>query len=189
MELTAKDKILLLKLARQSIMSGLGIPIQEKITEAQIPKPLTEPGAVFVTLTGSGELRGCIGSLEAYRPLYLDVQENALAAAFYDTRFPQVSKIELQLLRIEISVLGKQTKLTYKNTTDLLSQLESSKPGVVISRAGHHATFLPQVWEELPQVEYFLTELCRKAGLAGSAWQSGDLEVNTYPVLRFSEAV
>ena len=86
-----------------------------------------------------------------------------------------------------VTVLGKQMKLTYKNTADLLKQLESNKPGVVISRAGHHATFLPQVWEELPQVEYFLTELCRKAGLAGSAWQSGDLEVHTYPVEKFSE--
>ena len=187
MELNAQEKILLLKLARQSIMLRLNIPIQDRILDAQIPKSLTEPGAVFVTLTESEELRGCIGSLEAYRPLCLDVREDAIAAAFYDTRFSQVSSVELPEIRIEISVLGKQEKITYTNTADLHTQLKSNKPGVVISKAGFHATFLPQVWEELPQVEYFLTELCRKAGLPGSSWQNGDLEVSTYPVIKFSE--
>jgi AmmeMemoRadiSam system protein A len=148
---------------------------------------LGEPGAAFVTLTKrQGGLRGCIGSLIAHRPLIEDVRANALAAAFDDPRFPPLDAGELRDLTVEVSVLTKPEAVTYNDPHELLRLLRPDVDGVIIERGRHRATFLPQVWEQLPLPEEFLGHLCYKAGLAANAWRSGDLRVSIYQVQKFA---
>jgi len=163
-------------IARKSIESALNGD-DFKIDEVT-RKKFSKLGACFVTLTINGELRGCVGSLQAYRPLWEDVRENALNAAFEDSRFSPLEKGELHRIKIEVSVLSAPQKLEYKNEKDLLEKL-NSKMGLILKKGFASATFLPQVWEELPDKIDFLEHLSRKAGLSKDAWKTADFEFYT----------
>jgi AmmeMemoRadiSam system protein A len=147
---------------------------------------LERPGAAFVTLTQGGELRGCIGSLEAWRPLRADVQANALAAAFDDPRFPPLRADELDRTRIEVSVLSAPEPLEFADRADLLARLRPGVDGLILHTRGHRGTFLPQVWEQLPTPELFLAHLVRKAHLPAGYW-SDDVRIDRYTVTAFEE--
>ena len=153
---------------------------------ASLPATLAAPGATFVTLTRDGRLRGCIGSLEAWRPLAEDVRANAVAAAFRDPRFPKLRADELVGVRIEVSVLGPTHPMAFQDEPDLLRQLNPHVDGVVLVAGGHRATFLPQVWEQLPDPLTFLRHLKRKAGLPEQYW-GPDVEVSRYRVTSYHE--
>jgi AmmeMemoRadiSam system protein A len=147
---------------------------------------LAEPGAAFVTLTQGGDLRGCIGSLEAHRPLGADVQANAVDAALGDPRFAPLRPAELDGTDIEVSVLSQPEPLEFTDRADLLTRLRPGVDGLILQARGRRGTFLPQVWEQLPTAELFLSQLVRKAGLPAGYW---DLEVRVwrYTVTAFEE--
>lgn len=138
---------------------------------AQQTTHLAEQGACFVTLTKQGQLRGCIGSLEAYRSLATDLLENSVSAAMRDPRFPPVTVAELATLRVEISLLTPAKPFPYTDGDDLLRRLIPRVHGVILSKGGHRSTFLPQVWDQLPDPRIFLEHLCQKAGLHSHCWQ------------------
>ena|SRR3989344_4966924 len=141
-----------------------------------VKKKYGKPGTSFVTLTEkkNGDLRGCIGSLEAVQPLYADVMANALNAAFRDPRFFPLSKDELKDVKIEVSVLSEAKMLKYKDEEDLLGKL-NHKIGIILKKGYATATFLPQVWEQLPDKIDFLEHLSLKAGLNKDAWKSAEI--------------
>ena len=139
----------------------------------------SEPGASFVTLTKRGDLRGCIGSIIAHQPLFKDVCHNAISAAFEDTRFPLLKKEELALIHIEVSLLSPPKKIAYRSPQDLLAKVNSSM-GIILQKGDFSATFLPQVWEELPAKVDFFEHLSIKAGLTKNGWK--DAEVSYYTV-------
>ncbi|WP_281951543.1 AmmeMemoRadiSam system protein A [Nitrosophilus kaiyonis] len=147
---------------------------------------LKKPGAVFVTINERSSLRGCIGSLVAYRPLIDDVIENAKAAAFSDPRFPPLAPDEFDKISIEISVLSEPKPLEYKDIQDLKSKIRPNIDGVVLKLDGYQATFLPQVWEELSDFDQFFAHLCLKAGLRPNCLELHP-EIFTYQVEKFSE--
>ncbi len=178
---------LLLALARAAITRRLGRPAGPSGDDAPRPAWLDEPGAVFVTLTRHGVLRGCIGSLEAHRPLREDLRANAQAAAFDDPRFPPLNAEELDTTRVEVSVLSRPEPLSFADEADCLAQLRPGVDGVILEYGWHRATFLPQVWEQLPEPRQFMAHLKRKAGLAPDFW-SGDLRLSRYGVEKFKEA-
>lgn len=179
----------LLAFARFTIEDALGAPTHAPQVPPSLDR-LREAGAAFVTLTvRGGALRGCIGSLIAHRPLLEDVRANALAAAFEDPRFPPLDASELSDLTVEVSVLSQPEPLDHGDTKQLVSLLRPGIDGVVIELGRHRATFLPQVWEQLPLPEEFLSHLCYKAGLPANAWRHGDLRVLTYQVQKFEETV
>lgn len=146
-----------------------------------------ERKGTFVTLTTKGKLRGCIGHILPEEPLVEGIKANALNAAFRDPRFPPLGKEEWQDLKVEISVLTVPRPLPYKDAQELLASLRPRVDGVIIRKGFYQATFLPQVWEQLPGKEDFLGHLCMKAGLDALAWKKGDLEVSTYQVQAFEE--
>ena len=152
---------------------------------------LDAPGASFVTLTSGrapgGALRGCIGSLEARRPLREDVEANAVAAALHDPRFAPLTARELDDTVVEVSVLSAPTVLPAADEAELLARLRPGVDGVVLSACGRRATFLPQVWEQLPDPADFLARLRRKAGLPADYW-GRDVVVETYTVTAWQEA-
>lgn len=174
---------ILLKLARSSIARALGLPAASVASAPWVQ----QPGACFVTLTQQEELRGCIGSLQAYRPLFEDVQANALAAAFQDTRFTPLTRAELQATDIEVSLLSDTEPMTFTSEEDALAQLRPGVDGVVFECAGRRSTFLPQVWEQLPQPEQFMARLKRKAGLSSHFWSS-DVRLQRYTVHKWRES-
>ena len=187
MPLTSQERETLLKLARETITrAARSLELPDVNLEA-VSEGLQRDGACFVTLTMEGELRGCIGSLEARRPLALDVRENAMGSAFHDPRFPPVLPDELDSLHVEISVLSAPQLLSYDGPNDLIAKLRPGVDGVVIERGWHRATFLPQVWEKLPDPLQFLERLCYKAGLSPDAYRHPDLDVYTYQVEEFEE--
>lgn len=165
--------------ALQSIQHGLdqGLPLKPATDDAL----LLAPGASFVTLQLQGALRGCIGSLQAHRSLIDDVAQNAFSAAFRDPRFAPVSARELPLLEIHISLLSDTTPMQFQDEADLLRQLRPGIDGLVLSAGQHRSTFLPQVWEQLPQPVDFLRQLKCKAGLPANYW-GPDLHVQRYTV-------
>ena len=148
---------------------------------------LDVPGASFVTLTIDGDLRGCIGSLEAWRPLRDDVKSNAVSAAFRDPRFRPLSQAEFAQTAIEVSVLAKPEPMAFDSRDDLERQLRPGVDGLILSARGHRGTFLPQVWEQLPRPAEFVDHLLRKAGLPASYW-GPDVAVSRYTVTAFHEA-
>ncbi|HEC18430.1 MAG TPA: AmmeMemoRadiSam system protein A [Gammaproteobacteria bacterium] len=182
--LCEEERILLHKIARESIAYGLqhGRPLPVEVE--RFPRPLREPGASFVTLNKHGELRGCIGSLEAQRPLVEDVAHNAFAAAFSDPRFPPVTAQELPALEDHISVLSPATPMTFTSEADLLRQIRPGIDGLVLEDGWHRGTFLPSVWESLPDKEQFLQHLKMKAGLPPDYW-SDTLRVSRYTTESF----
>lgn len=174
----------LLALARFAVESELGMRLSGKPTADS--GRLNKLGASFVTLTMAGKLRGCMGSLEARRALKEDVQENARAAAFHDPRFKPVSLQEWPDIRIEVSVLGVSTPLQFENEDDAIVQLATMRQGVILQAQGRRATFLPQVWNQLPDAQQFVLHLKLKAGLPADYW-SDELRLWTYPVEKVSE--
>jgi AmmeMemoRadiSam system protein A len=172
----------LLALARASIGQALNLPIAALDT----PGWLQEPGACFVTLTQHGQLRGCIGSLEAHRSLGEDVRANAVACALRDPRFTALKAAELDRTEVEVSVLSPMEPLEFSNEAQALAQLRPQVDGVVLEYAGHRATFLPQVWEQLPTAAKFMRQLKRKAGLPADFWSEG-LRLQRYTVEKWKE--
>ena len=187
MSLSPEERADLLQLARASIESVARGQDPPRVDTDAVPEALQRPGASFVTLNKEGNLRGCVGSLEARRPLVLDVQQNALGAAFRDPRFAPVRLEEVPDLHIEISVLSEPRRLAYRSTQELLDSIRPGVDGVVIEKDWHRATFLPQVWEKLPDKAPFMERLCLKAGLRPDAYRRGDLDVFTYQVEKFTE--
>ena len=179
----------LLRLARKSIEYYLTYRSVLPIRESDIPfENLKKKGASFVTIeTKHGNLRGCIGSIIPYRPLYEDVIHNAVSAAVSDPRFPPLTLEELPNVKIKVSVLTYPQPLIYKDWKDLLDKLKPFEDGVIIKYKNHSATFLPDVWEDIPEKELFLSHLSLKAGLPPDFWKTGLLEVYTYKTIRFSE--
>ena len=141
--------------------------------------------ACFVTLTEQENLRGCIGSLEATQELWKDVQENALRAAFEDYRFPPLTKEELKKIKIEVSVLTEAKKLDFKNSDELLKKINNSM-GIILKKGVYTATFLPQVWKQIPNKKRFLEELSLKAGLSKDSWKNPSTEFFYYKVKAYS---
>ena len=172
----------LLALARASIAHALGMPR----AAMEMPPWLKEPGACFVTLTQSGQLRGCIGSLAAHRPLGEDVRANAVAAALRDPRFPALTHAELERTRVEVSVLSPMQPLTFSSEAQALAQLRPHVDGVVMEYGAHRGTFLPQVWEQLPTPKEFMAQLKRKAGLNADFWADG-VRLQRYTVEKWKE--
>lgn len=181
------EKRLLLQLARQSLQLAVkGEPLPPLRLETLAPV-LRQPGASFVTLTRRGELRGCIGALEPYQPLVEDVREHAVAAALQDYRFPPVQPEELSEIEIEISRLTRPENLEYASPEDLVQKLRPHVDGVILRDGLHRATFLPQVWEKLPDPAEFLSHLCLKMGASPDLWQRKRLVVQVYQVEDFAE--
>jgi len=172
----------LLKLARAEIASKLGRP---GAVSAQSDW-LAEPGATFVTLTRQGELRGCIGTLEAHRPLGVDVRENAVAAAFRDPRFMPLSRAEFDEIRVEVSLLSPTEPLAVDDEAAALAALRPHVDGVVFEYGHYRSTFLPQVWEQLPEPAEFLAHLKRKAGLPVDFWAE-QVKLSRYTVSKWKE--
>lgn len=147
---------------------------------------LDQPGASFVTLTRQGDLRGCIGSLEAHRPLGLDVRENALAAAFRDPRFAPLAVEEFEHTRVEVSLLTPAMAISFRDEADFLAQLRPGVDGIVFQYGRHRSTFLPQVWESLPEPQQFMQQLKRKAGLPPNFWHEA-VRIARYEVTKWKE--
>ncbi|MDP2647354.1 MAG: AmmeMemoRadiSam system protein A [Desulfobacterales bacterium] len=184
--LTDQDKAALLRLARTAIRARL-IPGAVIERPRDVTSALHEKRGCFVSLHKHNDLRGCIGTIEAVAPLVTGVEENALNAAFKDPRFSPLGKAELGKVNIEISVLTRPEILEHVDGEDLKKKLKPGVHGVILSKGRHSATFLPQVWEQLPEKEGFLENLCRKAGMDGKCWQHGDLIVKVYQAEYFSD--
>jgi len=185
--LKESEKKTLLKVARNAIAKVVFGEKPPIITLADYSPNLQEDGVTFVTLTKTGKLRGCIGALEPYQPLVLDVQEHAVASAMNDFRFPNVSEEELPHIKIEISRLTPIKPLNYSTPHELMSLLRVKVDGVLIKYGGRRATFLPQVWEQVPDPVRFLSQLCMKMGMKPELWREQELEVYTYQVEKFEE--
>ena len=175
----------LLILARNAIAARFGLPP----APVAVDRPeLAKMGATFVTLTQRGNLRGCIGSLEAWRPLLEDVQENARAAAFRDPRFEPLRADELPYTRVEVSLLSAAEPIRFRDETDALAQLRPNIDGVIFTAGSRRSTFLPQVWEQLPEPADFMARLKQKAGLPASYW-GPDVRLERYTVHKWKEAM
>jgi AmmeMemoRadiSam system protein A len=172
----------LLSLARSAIAEQLGdAPLPETAASQ-----LGRPGACFVTLTKEGKLRGCIGSLQAWRPLREDVRANACAAAFRDPRFPPVAREELAGLHVEVSLLSEPQAMSFAGEDDALGQLRPGIDGVVFEYGNQRSTFLPQVWADLPDPRQFLAQLKIKAGLPPDFW-SAEVRLSRYQAKKWKE--
>ena len=174
----------LLELARKSLSHRMATSDEPSCPEDEA---LHVRAATFVTLKKDGKLRGCIGTLEPVGPLWEGVRDNAVNAAFHDSRFSPLQAGELQQIHLDISVLSEPTPLQYDGAEDLLVKLRPNIDGVILSDGRHRATFLPQVWNQLPDPSRFLDQLSVKAGLAPSTWRKKELEIKTYQVQSFAE--
>ena len=174
---------ILLPIARATIAKELGKAGIE-VTE-DLPW-LTENGASFVTLTHDQKLRGCIGTLEAHRPLLFDVKANALAAAFRDPRFPPLTEAEIEDTEIEVSLLSAIQPLKFAGESDALAQLQPGIDGVVFEFGRYRSTFLPQVWDQLPDTALFMAILKHKAGLNPDFWHE-DIRLYRHGVSKWKE--
>ncbi len=187
-QLTLEEQKILLCMAREAMercVKGEKLP---PLDNSSWTPRLREDGASFVTLTVHGQLRGCIGALESYQPLAQDVREHAVAAALEDPRFPPVSERELSGIEIEVSRLTRPIPLEYKDANDLLSTLHPGIDGVILRDAFRRATFLPQVWEKIPDPAEFLDNLCYKMGASPDLWRRKHLDVLVYQVEEFRES-
>jgi AmmeMemoRadiSam system protein A len=179
----------LLSVARDTLNEHFGRPAEENPKPGPQDDPaLQAPCGTFVTLKIGGDLRGCIGTLTGREPLVEGVRTHALNAAFHDPRFGPLTAEELGRVTIEVSVLTEPQALRYDGAADLIAKLRPHVDGVILRKGYASATFLPQVWEQLPKPEAFLSHLCLKAGLSGDAWRKGQLEVQTYQVQYFEES-
>lgn len=185
MELTMDHGVRLLQLARETIGRRLGVA---GVNEAGLgDEALRQSVGTFVTLKSEGQLRGCIGNLEAVETLVESVARNALSAAFHDHRFPPLTAEEWPHIHIDISVLTPAGKLEYRDADELVERLRPGIDGVILQVGAARATFLPQVWEQLPDPALFLDHLCLKAGLPKEAWRADRPAIFLYQVRSFSE--
>jgi AmmeMemoRadiSam system protein A len=187
--LTEKQGRVLVQLVRQSIAEHLHLPVDNPVEAEELTDPdLQVNRGVFVTLNKRGALRGCIGSLVGAESIVDGVRRHAINAAFYDSRFSPVKVDEVADLEIDVSVLTEPEPLAYDDGDDLLARLRPNIDGVILKApGGAGATFLPQVWEQLPDPQLFLGHLCRKAGRPDLAWKAGRLGIDTYQVQHFEE--
>jgi AmmeMemoRadiSam system protein A len=185
--LTDQEKSILLRLARESMEYAVRHEPVPAIELEALPPCLQTHGASFVTLTIRGALRGCIGALEPYQPLAMDVSEHAIAAALHDYRFPKVEPDELAQIKIEVSRLTLPVPLDYQAPEELLARLRPGIDGVTLRDEGRRATFLPQVWEKIPDPADFLSNLCYKMGASPDLWKEKLLQVSVYQVEEFHE--
>lgn len=175
----------MLSLASNTIQRGLdGKTSRPRLDEHS--GLLAEHGACFVTLNCDDKLRGCIGTLEAFQPLALDVTDNAYSAAFRDPRFSPLTASEFSRIGIHISVLTPALPMTFKSEQDLIEQLHPEIDGLILSLGRQRGTFLPSVWESLPDPRDFLLHLKRKAGLSADFW-SDDIRIERYHTISISQ--
>ncbi len=182
--LNHEEKQTLLDLAERAIEDALTLGRASPPDLTLLPPRLKTPGASFVTLTQGGRLRGCIGSLAAHRPLAEDVHHNALAAAFRDPRFPPLAPSEWPGTDVEVSVLSPPEPLPYEDLGDLIRKLKPTM-GLVLEHPRGRATYLPQVWEQLPDPELFLASLAQKAGKDFSVFSDPATKLFYYTVQKF----
>ncbi len=185
--LSDKDKTFLLWLARETITKAVKRQPLPTWNEKELSAELKAKGAAFVTLTIHGDLRGCIGSLEPYQSLVDDVQEHARQAALEDYRFPPVTAHDVPFLHIEISRLTLPGTLKYNKPAELPEVLHPHVDGVILKDGFRRSTFLPQVWDQLPDPEEFLDHLCLKMGAPADTWRKKMLDVSIYHVEEFQE--
>ncbi len=187
-KVSEKDKKNLLNLARETIadvlLRGGKKPSQQK---TEFSAYLKEKRGCFVTLHKKGALRGCIGAILPHERLCDCIEENALNAAFHDPRFPALRKDELDQIDLEISILTLPRQIQFTNGEDLKKQLRPNKDGVILSQGWHKATYLPQVWEQLPDKNKFLESLCQKASLPKDAWKDPKTKIEVYEAIVFGE--
>ncbi len=183
--LSKDEQQTLLSLARESISSFVENRKFKEIDKKLITPNLQEEGASFVTLKIGNNLRGCIGSIVAHRPLYLDVIHNALSSARDDYRFSPLTKEEFKDIHISISVLGKEEEIVYSDLNDLLDKITPNEDGLILKNNNLTGVFLPSVWEEIPKKEEFLAHLCLKAGFHPSQWHN-NIQIFKFRCLYFS---
>ena len=185
-KLSGEQGRLLLALARTTL--------KYRLLGGDAPQPpedpaLLTPAATFVTLKIKGNLRGCIGNLQAVGSLWEGIRDNAANAAFHDHRFSPLKKEELEKLHLDISILSSPQPLQYADPALLPGKLRPGVDGVIVRDGRRSATFLPQVWQQLPDPQQFLDHLCLKAGLSESAWRQKKLEIEVYQVQCFAEEI
>jgi AmmeMemoRadiSam system protein A len=183
------ERKFLIDLARASLLRAVRETdlLPAEFAGLKVPAKLAEPGACFVTLTHKGKLRGCVGQLEAREPLYRAVMRNAENAATRDLRFSPVLPSEVSEIQIEISVLTEPRPICFNSPEELLTKLRPHEDGVLLKIGARGATFLPQVWDRIPDKVEFLNQLCRKAGCGSSDWKEKTATVSVYHVEAFEE--
>ena len=193
MQLTSSDRNTLIALARKSIKHGLDNYGKENNMHPEYPinvqkysEQLQANRGNFVTLKIKNDLRGCIGSLEATQPLIIDVCHNAKSAAFEDPRFSPLRDNEFKQLDIHISILSEAQPMVFTTEQDLLAQLQPGIDGLILEDQGHRSTFLPSVWESLPEAKQFLNHLKQKANLPVTHW-SDSLRISRYTTESFGD--
>jgi len=183
-KISQKERKYLLDLARRSM--EYYEKTNEFLEEEDVPETLKEELATFVSVYVGKNLRGCIGTLHAINPVYKDVMHNAVAAAFFDDRFPPLTTEEIKKAKIEISILTKPEKIKFKSTSDLLKKVKPKEDGILLEKEERKATFLPQVWDHFSKKEDFFDHLCMKAGLEANEWKKPGIEVSKYNCIVFN---
>ncbi len=186
-QLTEEEGRYLLSVARKTIEQKISNLEDQVEFDTFDSNKFSEKRGTFVTLTIDDGLRGCIGNIIPQESLLDGVKANAINAAFRDPRFRPLSGKEWEKVKIEISILTDAKPLDYSNRKDLLEKMRQGTDGVILKKGYNQSTFLPQVWEQLPDKKEFLTHLCLKAGLDGNEWEKEKLEVLTYQVQAFEE--
>lgn len=178
----------LLTLARASIAEAVGLEYTLDLKAVLYENPwLEEQGAAFVTLTtGNEELRGCVGSIVAHQRLYEDIIHNAKSAALNDPRFPALSQEDFERIKVEVSLLSTPAALHYDSIEQLKSKITVGVDGVILKDGVYQATFLPQVWKQLPSFELFFEYLCQKAEMEADCL-SRMPDIFTYQVEKYKE--
>jgi AmmeMemoRadiSam system protein A len=190
LQLTQEETDTLLRWARTALRAHLENAAPPSIDETSLPRALREHASCFVTLTDGGALRGCIlDSFQPHESVIRNVARNVVLAATVDSRFAPVRLDELDRLTIEISILGRPYAIPHSPPERLVAALRPEVDGVILTTTFGTSTFLPQVWEQLPSVDVFLSELCRKHGAPSDCWRTKDLmRAEVYQVNHFSEA-
>jgi AmmeMemoRadiSam system protein A len=184
---STEERRLLLKIARQGVQAAASRKSLPALNLEELPELLRQPGACFITLHKNAQLRGCTGTLVAQLPLAQEVLQTAAQTAIHDHRFDPVRPEEEPELEIEISVLTPSRPLEVPDPSDLPNLIRPGIDGVTLRKGFHRATFLPQVWEQIPDPVEFLDRLCQKMGLPRRAWLEPGMEVDVYQVEKFSE--
>ena len=183
-KLSTEDQKNCLQVAHESIKHGLQKGSALHVVTSDYSSDLQQNLTSFVTLHKNGALRGCIGALEAYQPLINDVAEHAYSAAFQDPRFPALEDHEFEHLDVEISILGKPELMRFESEENLLQQIRPNIDGLIIEHGYNRGTFLPSVWEQLPDKKEFLNHLKMKAGLSSQWWDSA-VKISRYETFSF----
>ncbi|MCU0788120.1 MAG: AmmeMemoRadiSam system protein A [Verrucomicrobia bacterium] len=188
LQCSVAEQQLLIGLAHEAIHNAIHGRKAPEVPPESLTPTLRQHAASFVTLTLIGKLRGCVGNLTAQEPAYLSVMHNAVGAALRDRRFDPVNVEEATRVSVHISLLSALGALRFNSTEELLDQLTPGRDGVVLRRSGRTATYLPQVWESLPEKHDFLNSLSRKAGLEAEAWRDPEAELLVYRAASFGDS-